>query len=339
MLAALEAIDAPRRKLGGPTTQFGLESMFGLLASGSRSQLKSPRERDGSYEFTHENVVVLTYRNSQYEIPDSLRPSFRRLLSYELPIHPTMRMHLATQAQLPQEMSIRYMSDGGVREIKLRLKSVGRETLSRFSHPPADHQLIRSYEPEVRELLDTLDKRPAPTLKQAQQAADSFVNASIREERFLDGVLACAELFYQTGDGAYSGQLMRRLEQVADDDTRTKQFFDVMDGESQAIRKFRESHDFVGYKKLYVMDYMLADKLLSEGAGDEAHRLLTKALAGNPWLIGAYVDLARMHIAEFDSLSAWHLIRAAQSISPTHQDLRPFIAVEENLANDFPDFF
>lgn len=358
LLASMEAAGIPKSKLGGPVTQFGLESMFGLLAPGasrvefrgrarsevdfsrgSRAKMRMPRERDGLYEFTHKNRVVLTYRNSQHVIPESLRSSYRRLLSYELPIHPTMRMHLAEQTHLPQEVSIRYMSDVGVREIELRLTSVRRESLASSAEPPTDYQLVRAYEPEVRRLLDTLAQRPAPTPKQAQQAARIFVSTSIREGRFLDGVLASLELFYQTGDGAYAGQLMKRLQQAATNDAMTNRFFDVMAGESQGIRRFRESNEFVGYKKLYVIDYLLGDRLLSEDASDEAQQLLTKALTENPWLVGAYIDLARIHMAGFDSASAWLLFRAAQSISPTHRDLNRIVAVEKKLVDDYPDFF
>ncbi len=339
LLASLDVTSIPKRKLGGPTTQYGLETMFGLLSPGSQSQLKAPSEQAGLYEFTHKGLVVLAYRNSHHEIPETLRPSFRRLLSYEFPIHPAIRTHVATQARLPQEMSILYISDAGTREIGLRLKSVRRETPTRFLHPLSDRQLVRSNVPEIRELLDKLAEKPVPTLKQSQQNVSNFVNASIRDERFLDGVLACLEFIFQTGDNAYAGQLMRRLQRVAADDAKTEQFFDAISGKSQAIRKLRESNGFEGYQKLHVMDYMLGDKLLAEGAADEAHQYITKALAGNPWLVGAYVDLARIYIKRSDYPSGWQLFRAAQSVSPTHQDVRPVIALEEKLTRDLPDFF
>lgn len=167
MLESLVAGGIPKSKLGGPIALFDLETMFGLLTPGSRSQSKAPRERNGTYEFTHEQHVVLAYRNSQYEIPESLRRSFRRLLAYEFPIHPTIRKNLAAQTHLPLELSLRYMSDVGTRVIILRLKSVRRDSLVDLVQPPADDQFIRSYDPQVRHYLDQLAKKPIPLLEQA----------------------------------------------------------------------------------------------------------------------------------------------------------------------------
>ena len=234
---------------------------------------------------------------------------------------------------------IRYVSDAGTREVNLRLKSVIRRSRPDGSHPPPKFELARSYVPEVRELLDTLAKRPVPSLKDARRAAAGFVDASISERRYVDGVLACLELSFQTGDDNYANQLMKRVRQAAGRDAKTMQFFDAIGRDSRAIRKVRESPRFVGYKKLHVLDYLLGDKLLAEGAADEAYRSLKTALAGNPLLVSAYVDLGRIQMGQFDSTSAWELFQAAKQIAPAHSDLAPILRLEEQLEDDFPDHF
>lgn len=152
-------------------------------------------------------------------------------------------------------------------------------------------------------------------------------------------MLACLELEYQTGDGISLAQLLKKVELVAADDTKTRQYFEALSGDSEETRKLLESSELVGYQKLYVMEYLLGNKLLHEGAIDEADLYLGKALNRNPWLASAYVDLGRIYMARFDNPTAWELFRAAQNISPTHQELRPITALEKKLAQDFFDFF
>lgn len=49
---------------------------------------------------------------------------------------------------------------------------------------------------------------------------------------------------------------MKRLQQAATDDAMTNRFFDVMAGDSQGTRRFPGSNEFIGYKRLYVIDYL-----------------------------------------------------------------------------------
>jgi hypothetical protein len=110
-----------------------------------------------------------------------------------------------------------------------------------------------------------------------------------------------------------------------------------------SLREIKDIKLQIGSEKdsmAYLLDYYLADVAMAQHRNQEPiMESLLHALENDPLLVGAYIDLWRVLLQEWDPYTAWRCVQAARRISPLHSDLVPVNQLERRLELDSPDFF
>lgn len=88
-----------------------------------------------------------------------------------------------------------------------------------------------------------------------------------------------------------------------------------------------------------VLDTFEAELLIAVGDPERAKESLGRALAANPRLVGAYKTLGDLYLKGYDARRAWRCWDLARSFCSDHPMLRAISALEETLANDYPEYF
>ncbi len=339
LLAALDAGNLPREGLGGPTTEFTLSTMMGLPKT--RIRLVT-RNTSGKWQLAeYQGKPVVAYLFSDNPVPLPLRKSFLRFLSYELPLSPHARELLVVGNKVPERISIRYMSDAGETELLLRLESVESKVLPEHL---GDHENFTktssAYAVELAGIdINGIDRWERPGVEELKRKASEEMQDALTRNMPLDAALVPFEYLEQTGDELYLKKLFADLKAAGKEDELSRQFLENGEQSSESMIALRNAAEKRGCGKLYVLDYLIGERLLQEGDSVRAEGFLRSALKGNRLLVGPYVDLGRIAIDRFETVVAWDLFDAAREICPGHPWLNEFSDLERTLEKDFPDFF
>ena len=90
---------------------------------------------------------------------------------------------------------------------------------------------------------------------------------------------------------------------------------------------------------LPTLSYLYADMAMTKGWDVDTYRLLVLAIKADPYLSGAYLDLGRLFIQEFQVAAGWKCFEIGRMISPEHSQLKVIDKLMNDLERDFPDFF
>ena len=89
----------------------------------------------------------------------------------------------------------------------------------------------------------------------------------------------------------------------------------------------------------YVLNIFEANIRLGMREGSKARELLLAALAADPTITGAWIDLGTAYYYNFDAQAAWACWDAARALRPTHYMLKVVDDREQKLRTDHPEFF
>jgi tetratricopeptide (TPR) repeat protein len=89
----------------------------------------------------------------------------------------------------------------------------------------------------------------------------------------------------------------------------------------------------------YVLNIFEANTRQGLHQGDRAIQLFLAALAADPAITGAWVDLGTIYYGDFRADAAWACWDAARSLRPTHYMLGKVDDLERKLRTDHPEFF
>jgi hypothetical protein len=104
---------------------------------------------------------------------------------------------------------------------------------------------------------------------------------------------------------------------------------------ADALEKLRESAGPYGY----VLNIFEANTRLGLRQGERAISLFLGALASDPTITGAWIDLGTAYYGGFRTDAAWACWDAARSIRPSHPMLKAIDDRERKLRTDHPEFF
>ena len=104
---------------------------------------------------------------------------------------------------------------------------------------------------------------------------------------------------------------------------------------AETLEKMKESAGPHGY----ALSIFEANTRLALHQGDRAADLFLAALAADPNITGAWVDLGTVYYSDFRADAAWACWDAARSLRPTHFLLKQVDDLERKLRTDHPEFF
>jgi hypothetical protein len=143
--------------------------------------------------------------------------------------------------------------------------------------------------------------------------------------------------FLVADDGIGFRNLLQRCGGMGD--RQVRRAMDGM-GNLESLEYLKRSLKVRDSRWIYILDYMIADLAMAQHTENlEVEKLLLDTLQQDLFLVGAYLDLARCYIEDWDYESAWQCIEAAQKLAPMHSNLDPIKSIAKQLEADFPDFY
>ena len=341
---------------------FWLESDLGL-ASGAKPPPKIEHETlpDGAVRFRLGREEVALFAPASEAVPAELRKSFARFLRMRLPIHPDILAAIALDGRLPQRLVLVSVGGGERHPLGLVLRAA--------RLPTGDYPLPADFEPRplagqatdtealsLRNLMplmiDAASVRrgtPRP-LAAYQRGADEALE---RGQGFV-ATLLLAEAALQYGRAAGScgpglgwATPCRNPEEFSRNlsaDPRAVQFYRAQTAEPKDPAAAAALWDGLKHDDVangYVVDAFLADRLSASGHRDAAMGAFSRALEGNPYLVGVYKELGDHFLRASRTDLAWICYDLGRALPGRSGDdsLADVDALETELAARYPEFF
>jgi hypothetical protein len=273
------------------------------------------------------------------ELPAALLTQYLRFLRYSAGGHPQILAAIGRGHGIPERLTI-VRSNMGIETRTLILRGIDER--------PDGSLSLDGYTREVP------DREPFATLKRlsASSAADLEAHAGVlRQERdaavtagrAFDAMLANFAAMLSTGDNSEaSAWVAAHHDQInaSADAQRLMRSLNPTDeaGAKLAAETLEEMKNSAGPHS-YVLNIFEANTLAALHRGDRAVDLFLTALAADPTITGAWIDLGNLYYNGFSADAAWACWDAARALRPTHFLLKQVDDRERKLRTDHPEFF
>jgi len=294
---------------------------------------------DGTTTFSYDGRPIVSYSLSTNAIKEEDRAAYRRWIADFLPIHPDIREALLAEKNYPKTLSIKSRNEMFTdSEYNISLGNVGGEpsdTLQKLG----EYKLKR--DEEMAPVLAALDKLgPNPkmpdkesTLKDIKKAAD--------ENNALDAALIVVEYGLITGQKS-APEFNDHLKAAVQDPGVIK-FFTLIAPKSEEDAKASVAAlaaiDRTKLSRGYIIDIMRANILDNLKESKQAISAMKSALTANPLIVGAYHDLGKMYMNEWNMPTAWECFRVAEQVVPEHRLMEDISELEISIESTYPEFF
>ena len=282
---------------------------------------------------------LMTVSQEVRDVSAATMSQYLRFLRYEVGGHPTILASIAKGKGIPERLTI-VRSNMGIETRTLTLQNLAEQSDVAFSL----EGFTRTTPPgEPYATLKQLSSTPAADLQARVSALRAERDAAFAAGQVFDGVLANSAVGLSTGQQdeviawikshvdqinaeGNTGRLMASLEPR--DEASAKQAAEWL----ARIAKSDNPHS-------YVLSIFEANVRTNLKDGDSPDKLFLRALAVNPTITGAWIDLAKYYYGSFDAEAAWACWDAARALNPTHPFLQDIDRLEKKLRTDHPEFF
>jgi len=325
-----------------PCSRFEIESLFGYMHPEAAKVFDQQtvkidkREVEGKLHFESDGKLAVTFQPSTNQLDKRHSHMFRRFLAHQCKMHPDIRHAVSDLAVLPVSMSFRTREGTTHKTIEYRFTNVAYLKENHHFEIPKEYS-AKSNVPRIEVILSKLGSVQIPSRDEIYQKAVSQIDSYLASHRLEDAVLAANRYLILTDNDQGLRELLTRCGGVADRKIRQ-----IVYGLA-SLREIKDIKLQIGSEKdsmAYLLDYYLADVAMAQHRNQEPiMESLLHALENDPLLVGAYIDLWRVLLQEWDPYTAWRCVQAARRISPLHSDLVPVNQLERRLELDSPDFF
>lgn len=273
------------------------------------------------------------------ELPAEVFTQYLRFLRYGAGGHPQVLAAIERRHGIPERLTI-VRSNVGTETRTLILKGIDERPDSPFS---LDGYTRETPEREPFTTLKRLSSSPAADLEAHAAVLRQERDAAVIAGRTFDAMLANFAAMLSTGDNSEAtAWVAAHHDQInaGADAQRLMRSLNPHDeaGAKQAAETLEEMKQSAGPHS-YVLNIFEANTRLSLHQGDRAIDLFLTALAADPTITGAWVDLGKLYYNSFSADAAWACWDAARSLRPTHFMLRQVDDRELKLRTDHPEFF
>jgi hypothetical protein len=269
-----------------------------------------------------------------------------RFFRYCLNAHPILLDQLRTQRGVPETMRLTHYTPPN-RTTSLRLVSIEPRAIHgysmeglRLAQPAAERDDLLDWIQSVRAQLPSgKEERNRAIIADAEQA--------FAAGEYLDTLLAQFEYSLQNGP-LLPGAEHRR--DVLDQDTHVARLKTALQtaGESRvATERAAVLDELVDLRDrtrkphvLMLMEGGLRRSMMQTGEDRETLvGLYREALGSNPFITGAYHDLAKIFASDYKMAKAWQCWDLARQLAPEHPMLHEVNALEAMLSQQYPEYF
>ena len=322
------------------------EHDLAMCRDGSPARFEQQRDRR-SVAFRAAGYEFFTQSHEKVDLSELQAGWLARFVRYRLNLHPILLDQLHARRGIPETMQLTHYTPE--REtISLRLVSIESSAIHgysleglRLAQSAAEPDELLTWIQEVRaQLPHGKEERNRAILADAAQA--------FAAGEYLDALLAQLEYSLQNGPlppGAahLHGTLdqdskvvrLKVILQTAGQDRAAAEQGAILDELVDLRQSTRKAH------VLMLLEGALRRSMAQDTPedGQVLVDLYREALAANPFITGAYNDLAKIFAGHYQMEKAWQCWDLARQLAPEHPMLREVSALESELSQQYPEYF
>ncbi len=313
-----------------------VENLFSLADEKNHTVIDARKDK-GATQFLWQQHRLMTVSDRATRLPPGYQAEFWRFFRYYAGGHPRILDTLASTQGVPQETTI------VLSNFKTETRTL---TLQGIAFPPdAPYSLVgfTLVQPDREPYLTLkLVAGDAPhQLKLRVDAALKDRDAAFAQGKYLDAFLAHQEQALSTGDS--NADWLRSVRDKLSGDSQVMRVFAAL-GKHEAAQAPAIADDLASLRArapahVDVLEIFEGNIRLEMRQGVQGTELLLAAARADPYLTGAWHDLADHYYRSFKMREAWACLDAARRIAPDDPMLRPANDLEQALRTKNPEFF
>ena len=282
---------------------------------------------------------LMTLSQKTRELPPAVFPQYVRFLRYSTGGHPQILAAIEQGKGVPGRLTI-VRSNVAVETRTLTLQSVDESPGSPFSLDGYTHH-VPDGEPYAT--LKRLSGSPASDLEARAGVLRQERDAAVADGHVFDAMLANFAAGLSTGDQREAGTWLAVHRDQVNGSAEAQNLMRSLTPKDAASAK--TAADMLANLKHaagphgYVLSIFEANNRLALNEGDRAVDLFLSALAADPTVTGAWIDLGTIYYGGFRADAAWACWDAARALRPKHFMLEKVDDLERRLRTDHPEFF
>lgn len=295
--------------------------------------------RDGETTYTWNGQRLMSVSQKARELPPALMKQYMRFLRYSTGGHPQILAAIEQGGAVPERLTV-VRSNMNVETRTLTLRSIDER--------PDGPLSLEGYTREIPE------GEPFTTLKRLSTSSPADVEAHaivLRQERdtaiaeghVFDAMLANMTAVLSTGDQSDGNAWAAAHRDVISVDANIQSLARSLEPKDAASAKLAAA-TLAKLKQsagphAYVMNTWESNISLGLGHSEKAIDQMLTALAADPLIAGAWIDLGNYYYGAYRADAAWACWDEARALRPTHYMLKAVDDIERKLRTDHPEFF
>lgn len=330
-----------------------IDMRYGTVSMTKTNHLVMPKSENGVTTFTGNKAVLATVTQGTEAIPETLKKSWARFLTYETALHPVIDKAVAIAPNVFQMLDYASREPLNPLSTQTQFKFVSAAPASAAPAVPEGYTRTYSKEARLNAVLAKSMTGQAATMEERQKR----ISAHLAKSEYTPALLIALEttLALPPGEvaakldmikgGLAAGQnmkapLLAAARRVSATESDMNTYLNILDAsENEALEmayllnayKANHINNAIGRKKPHTDK----DVALLAKARDYA----LKALEGNPYLAGVYADMAMEHFKDYDVASAFILWEHTAQLCPGHAQAVNAAKMKADAERDFPEFF
>jgi hypothetical protein len=324
--------------LKAPSSDIALvEHLFSLLGDKSSTVVDAVKI-DGGTEYRWQDHVLLTVSAHIQSLPADYRGEYWRFFRYYAGGHPKIIDSLTSIQGVPQKTVI------VLSNMKTETRTM---TLISIALPSDKPYSLEGFTLEIpdREPYNTLKLVTADAPKELQARVASALqdrDSAFAQGKYLDAFLANFEAVLSTGQA--ETEWLRATRDKLTGDTLVLKLSGAL-GKHDPAELPRIADDLASLRALApahaeVLEIFEGNMRLGmAGQGKQGEELLLAAARSDPYLTGAWHDLAEYYYRSFQMQEAWGCMDVARRIAPNNPMAKSFNDVEQSLRTKNTAYF
>ena len=315
-----------------------MEHLFSLSNPKGSSTIEQ-RRSGGMREFFSGEHKLMRVSEKTRDLPAAYQAEYWRFLRYYAGGHPQIYAALKSLNGVPQNVTF-VLTNMGTETREIALNSIATVADAPYSL----EGLVRAPpDTEPRSTLQQLGEDAAAKLGSRMDATMKVRDSAIAQGQALEAMLANMAILIMSGDGAGPGAWLAQHREAIQGNESARSLSANLEprdaaGAQKAVQVLAELHQQSGGMG-YMLDVFAGNTFLSLRDGKSGAEHLLAALKVNPYLLGAWSDLAGHYYQSYETDKAWACWDAARRVNPQHSMLRRITEMERQLRTTFPEFF
>jgi hypothetical protein len=314
-----------------------VENLFSLLDDDSNTIVDAVKI-GGATDYRWEKQTLLSVSDRVLDLPADYRSEYWRFFRYYAGGHPKILASLLPLTGVPEKTTI------VLSNMKIETRTMTLQKLAMTADTPYSLEGFTLTMPD-REPYTTLKLlgADAPHELQARVAAAlQDRDSAYAKGKYLDAFLATIEIYLSAGQ--MDAEWLRAAGAQMSGDAQVLKVQRAL-GKHDPSESPRIADDLAALRSLAPAHVDVVDifegntRLGISDQGKQGEELLLAALRADPYIAGAWHDLADRYYRTFRMEEAWSCMDAARRIAPNHPMLRSIDELEQALRTRNPGYF